>query len=128
MNNFQSNSSSQTAKQYDLEERTVFFSQQIINFCKQIKQGIILSPLINQLVRSATSIGANYNEATEASSKKDFTNKICIAKKEAKETQYWLRLIGQSSPEHVEIARNLWKEAHELTLIFSAIVRTSRSN
>jgi four helix bundle protein len=110
-------------------KKELFFSvNKLLIFVNKIKQGIILNPLINQLVRSATSIGANYNEATEASSKKDFTNKICIAKKEAKETQYWLRLIGQSSPEHVEIARNLWKEAHELTLIFSAIVRTSRNN
>lgn len=63
-------------------------------------------------------------EADEASSKKDFINKICIAKKETKETKYWLRLVAYAIPEAKDTARKLWKEAQELNLIFAAIVRS----
>ena len=107
--------------QYDLEERTVKFSQSIIEFCQTLQQNIITKPIINQLVRSATSIGANYREANGASSKRDFKNKIYICKKEARETKYWLEIIAQSNKEFKDEARTLWKEAQEFTLIFSKI-------
>lgn len=77
-------------KQYNLEERTTVFSCAIIDFLKNIQKDVISIPLTSQLIRSATSIGANYCEANGASSKKDFRNKIYICKKEAKETMYWL--------------------------------------
>ena len=67
-------------------------------------------------------------EADEASSKKDFINKICIAKKETKETRYWLRLIAYTAPEVKDETRKLWKEAQELNLIFAAIVRSKDKN
>jgi len=111
---------------YDLEERTALFSEKIIELCKKIPQNPITIPLINQLIRSGTSIGANYTEANGASSKKDFKNKIFICKKEAMETKYWLRLLAKTDKEYTEICRGLWKETHELTLIFSKISKSSQ--
>jgi four helix bundle protein len=106
---------------YNLEDRTAKFSENIIIFLKTIKKDVINTPLISQLIRSATSIGANYCEANGASSRKDFKNKISICKKEAKETKYWLQLIAKTIPEKIDECRKLWKEAQELTLIFSKI-------
>lgn len=111
-------------KQYDLEERTLRFSENIIFFVSKIKKDTVTIPLISQLVRSATSIGANYCEANGASSKKDFKNKIYICKKEAKETKYWLQLISKAVPNLNEECKIYWKEAQELTLIFSKIIHT----
>ena len=73
------------------------------------------------MVRSGTSIGANYCEANGADSKKDFSHKISICKKEAKETKYWLRLLAKACPEFADECRLLWQEAQEFTLIFSKI-------
>lgn len=114
----------QFSGKYNLEERTSVFSEKVIEFCRKIKQDAITRPVIAQLVRSATSIGANYCEANNASSKKDFRNKIFICKKEAQETKYWIRLIAKSSPEIKEEARVLWQENQELTLIFQKIVNS----
>jgi four helix bundle protein len=113
-------------QKYDLEERTAKFAENIIDFSKKLPQDQITKPLINQIVRSGTSIGANYSEADEASSKKDFINKISIAKKETKETKYWLRLIAYTLPQFKEQARKLWQEAQELNLILAAIIRNSQ--
>jgi len=107
---------------YDLEERTAKFGEDIIEFAKELPKNIITIPLINQLVRAGTSIGANYCEAIGASSKKDFRNKIFISKKESQETKHWLRMITKAVPEYREKAVKLWKEAQELTLIFNKIV------
>ena len=76
---------------------------------------------MSQLIRSATSIGANYMEANEAASKKDFKNKISICKKESNETKHWLRMIAKANPGKKERCKVFWKEAHELTLIFAKI-------
>ncbi len=73
---------------YDLEERTAKFAENIINFAKEIHKSQINLPLITQLVKAGTSVGANYCEANGASSKRDFRNKIYICKKEIKETKY----------------------------------------
>jgi len=81
----------QFSNKYDLEERTAKFGETIIEFCKSLKQDAISKPIISQLVRSGTSVGANYMEANGASSKQDFRNKIFICKKEAQETKHWLR-------------------------------------
>lgn len=104
-----------------MEERTAKFSERIIDLCKSIEKNADNLPITSQLIRSATSIGANYCEANGASSKKDFKNKICICKKEAKETKYWLRLLARSVGNRADICRDLWKESQELTLIFSKI-------
>jgi four helix bundle protein len=114
-----------TSKQtYDLEERTAKLGESIIILCSRIKKDSITNSLINQIVRSGTSIGANYMEANQASSRKDFRNKIYIAKKEANETMHWLRMITKACPEHRDDCRELWQEAKELTLIFSKITST----
>lgn len=116
----------QTNKTYDLEQRTAKFGEEIISFCKTIKQDAITRPLISQLIRSATSIGANYMEANGASSKKDFANKIYLCKKEAQETKHWLRMLASAVPEKKEATRSLWKECQELTLIFQKITTSLR--
>src|SRR3989338_1311147 len=106
---------------YDLEERTAEFAEKIIELCKKAPKNTVTIPTISQLVRSGTSIGANYCEANGASSRKDFKNKIFICKKESKETQFWLRILAKASDEVKEECGKLWQEAHELTLIFSKI-------
>jgi len=111
-----------TDQKYDLEERTAKFAEEIIEFCKSIKINTINKPIISQIIRSATSIGANYCEANGASSKQDFKNKIYICKKETNETKFWLRMIVKSNPEIKDKAKELWKEAQELTFIFSKII------
>ena len=115
-------------KKFDLEERTACFGENIIKFCKQIKETTITRPLINQIVKSATSVGANYCEANGASSKKDFQNKIYICKKEIQETKHWLRMISTAEPEKREEAKKLWKESQELTLIFGKIASSLKNN
>lgn len=106
---------------YDLEERLAIFAENIVGLCKKVPKNAVTLPIINQLVRSGTSIGANYTEANGASSKKDFKNKIYIAKKEAMETKYWLRILSKADENFKEECRKFWKEAHELTLILSKI-------
>ena len=118
----------QFTNKYDLEERTAIFSEGLIKFCKSIQENNISRPIINQLIRSGTSMGANYCEANNASSRKDFQNKIFICKKEAQETKYWLRTLSTCCPEKTEELRKLWKETHELTLIFQKIVNSLRDN
>jgi four helix bundle protein len=113
-------------RSYDLEERTALFAEKIIHFVKKLKVDAINRPLIEQIVSSSGSIGANYCEANEAESKRDFIHKIGIVKKEAKETQYWLRLLEVSNSSFKEETQCLWKEAHELLLIFSKILVTCK--
>jgi len=110
-------------QKFNLEHRTKEFSKEIIKFCKMIKADHLSRPIISQLIRSATSIGANYCEANECNSKKDFQHKISIAKKEAKETMYWLEMAAELDKNLKEPARKLWQEAHELVLIFSSILK-----
>jgi four helix bundle protein len=112
---------------YDLEERTAKFGEHIISFCKKIPESVITRSLISQLVRSGTSIGANYCEANNGSSKKDFRNKVFICKKEAQETKHWLRMISAAVPEQKENAKILWKECQELTMIFQKIISSLKN-
>lgn len=112
---------SETQKIYDLEERTALFGEQLIDFCKSSRIDYINKDLISQLIRSGTSIGANYMEANGASSRKDFRNKISICKKESQETKHWLRMLARCDNLNKESLRNLWKEAQELTMIFQKI-------
>ena len=105
---------------YNLEERTAQFGENIIDFVKPLKRDEVSRPLIGQIVRSATSIGANYMEADGAESKKDFVHKIALCKKESKETKHWLRMIAKANPQ--ADCKILSKEAHELSLIFSSII------
>ena len=107
---------------YDLEERTAKFGEGIILLCRGIKQDTITKPIISQLIRSATSIGANYMEANGASSRKDF-----ICKKEAQETKHWLRMLAGCVPDAKDKIRKLWQECQELTLIFQKIASSARN-
>ncbi|MFH1656690.1 MAG: four helix bundle protein [Candidatus Nealsonbacteria bacterium] len=118
----------QFSNDYDLEERTAKFGEQIILFCRCLDQDVITKPIISQLVRSGTSIGANYMEANGASSKKDFKNKIYICKKETQETKHWLRMIANCVPERKQEIREIWQECQELTLIFQKITMSLRDN
>ena len=108
-------------KKYDLEERTAKFGEKIIDFCKNSLKDAVTRPIISQLVRSGTSIGANYMEANAASSRKDFRNKIFICKKESQETKHWLRMISKCQPDKIDQIKVLWEECQELTLIFQKI-------
>lgn len=108
---------------FDLEERTARFGEAVIALAKQIPRNAVTLPLITQLVKAGTSVGANYCEADDAESRKDFLHKIGICRKEARECRYWFRIISSAAPEIKEDARALWREAHELHLIFSKIFR-----
>ncbi|SRR6266550_28536 len=110
---------------YDLEERTLTFSVSVIRHCARIKQPLV-RPLIDQLLRSATSIGANYAEANNAVSKQDFKSKIYIAKKEAAETKYWLKLLSELGDQDQGL-KNLQKEAQELLMILQKIANSLRT-
>ena len=113
-------------QKFDLEKRTAKFGEDIIEFAKKIPPISITLPLITQLVKAGTSVGANYCEADCAETKKDFEHKIGICKKESKETKHWLRMIAKAVPELKDESREHWKEANELNLIFSSIVNKSR--
>jgi four helix bundle protein len=109
--------------EYNLVERTALFGESVIVFAKAVPVGVVTSPLVGQVVRSATSIGANYCEADDSESRKDFRHKISLCRKESKETKHWLRMIAAAEPQLKDRARNLWQEAKELNLIFGAILR-----
>ena len=109
-------------KKYDLEDRTANFGKDVIRFCRKIKKDVITVPLITQLVKSSTSVGANYCEADDAESSADFKHKIGICKKEARETKHWFKMISVAIPELEEEASVLMQEANELNLIFNAII------
>lgn len=115
-------------RKYDLEERNAKFGEKIIGFYRSLPQNSINRSLINQIVRSGTSIGANYAEANQTVTVKDFINKMVTCKKESNETKYWLRMIAHANPERKQDCRNLWKEAHEYILIFSKSVSTAHKN
>ena len=110
---------------YDLEERVAKFGENIIDFAKKVTKNEITKPLISQIIRSGTSIGANYMEANEASSKKDFRNKIKICCKESRETKHWLRMIARADEKVILSCKLLWKEADEINKIFGSIARKS---
>ncbi len=113
---------------YDLEERTAKFAESIIEFCKKIPKNDLTVSIIKQIIKAGTSVGANYCEADCAESRKDFEHKIGICKKESKEAKYWMRIVVKAVPELKKEAKVLWKEAHELQLIFITIVKNSRKN
>ena len=108
---------------FDLEERTACFGEAILRFVKNIPRSPANDRLVGQLVGCGTSVGANYCEANERVSKKDFRNTIGRCVKEAKETKYFLRLIATAEPQRAEEARALYREAKELHLIFASMFR-----
>jgi len=116
----------QNPKQYDLEERTLKFAKRVRAFVKKLKTTISNIEDGKQLVRASGSVGANYIEANEALSKKDFVMRIKICRKEAKESRYWLKLVNPEGKLEIERERKeLVQEAIELTNIFGSILRKS---
>ena len=111
-------------KEYDLEEKLEQFGEKIIELAKKVPKNTITTPILGQLIRAGTSIGANYMEANGASSKKDFKNKIHICKKEAKETMHWLRMLAKAYENVKGGCRELWQEAKGYAKVFSSIIRT----
>ena len=111
---------------YDLEDRTLKFAGDVRAFVKELPRSVANREDTSQVVRSSGSVGANYIEANEALSKKDFLMRIRIARKEAKETAYWLKLIDTGDKTAIEEKRNaLHQEARELMFILSSIMRKS---
>ena len=110
-------------KRYDLAERTASFAERVVRFARALPQDAVTRPLISPVVRSGGSVGANYCEADDAISKKEFRLKIGTCRKEANETKYWIRVIVAAVPSVRDEARVLWQEAKELHLIFCAILR-----
>lgn len=108
---------------FDLEERTARFGEAIVRFSKKIPRNPTNDRLIGQLVGCGTSIGANYCEASERVSKRDFRNIIGRCVKEAKETRFFLRMVAASEPKLAEEGRELYREARALHLIFASIYR-----
>lgn len=111
----------QRDRSYDLAERTATFGESVIRFARTIDRDAVTMPLISQLIRSSTSVGANYAEADEAGSKREFKYRISVCRREARETQFWLRMIVAATPKSAETARVHWHEARELVRIFAAI-------
>ncbi len=112
----------QNTKRYDLEDRTLEYGKRIIRLSKALPKNQINFSFVSQIIRSGTSVGANYREANETSTKKDFLFRIRICRKEAKETIYWLNLIIEANPEFQARIEPLLKESTELVKIFAAIL------
>lgn len=110
---------------YDLDERTAVFGERIVEFALSLKETAVTRPLISQIVRSGTSVGANYIEADDAVSRKEFALKIGTCRKESRETKHWLRMIVKAAPDQRDAVEPLWREANELHLIFSKIRRAT---
>ncbi len=113
---------------FDLEERTAKFGEAVIAFARRVPLQPVTECLVRQVVRSGTSIGANYCEADDAGTKKEFRYRISICKRESRETKHWFRMIVAAVPELKEDARSLWREAKELNLIFAAIYRGKKDH
>jgi four helix bundle protein len=110
-------------KPYDMEERTALFGEEVVRFAKRIPKGPGNNRLIDQFVGAGTSLGANYAEASETVSQKDFKYAVSRCVKEAKETRFFLRMIAAAEPTLAEEARRLYREARELHLIFASMYR-----
>ncbi len=113
--------------EYDLAERTKTLSKQIITCIKKIKINFLNKNTISQLLRSATSVGANYQEAIGAVSRNDFRNKIHICRKEIQETMYWIEILAHSEEEIKPELRIIWLEAQELAKIFNKASQTLKN-
>ena len=112
---------------YDLEERTLEFGKRIIRMAKELPKNTINFNLMNQVVRSGTSMGANYREANETETKKDFQFRMRISRKEGKETIYWLNLIIEANPQLKKRMDLLIQENTELVKIFASIIEKCKN-
>jgi len=114
------------SKRYDLEERTLRFAKDVVEFAGTLPKTMANIEIAKQIIRSSSSVGANYIEANEALSKKDFTIRVKICRKEAKESKYWLRLVEVKGEDAEGIRQSLINEATELTKIFGSIVEKAK--
>jgi four helix bundle protein len=112
---------------YDLQKRTARFGEAVLDFASKIPEDAVANRIINQSVGAGTSVGANYVEADDAVSKKEFLKSIGTCKKEAREVKHFLRMTVRAVPELKPQARKLWMEARELHLIFSKIWRSGKN-
>ncbi len=110
----------------ELEDRLARFAERVIDLCKKLPKDSINQRIIPQVVSSSGSSLANYGEACEAESKRDFQHKIGIVKKELRESKNWLRLIARANPNFKDECLGIWQETHELLLIFSKSLKTSK--
>jgi four helix bundle protein len=110
-----------------LTARVEEYGKTVIRYAKLIPKGVLTLPLISQFIRSGTSVGANYFEADEAESKNDYIHKVGIAKIEARETGYWIKMIVEAEPKLKSDSLTLAQETKELCLIFNAIINKVRS-
>jgi four helix bundle protein len=113
---------SREKKRFDLEERTFQFARAVIDFVRILPKTNVNTELIKQVVRSSGSVGANYIEANEALSKKDYTFRVKICRKEAKETVYWLKLLDIKGEAIIKKRQSLINEVTELMKIFGSII------
>jgi four helix bundle protein len=113
-------------KQSIIQEKSFLFSLMIVNLYRELSKNE-KNPILTQLLRSATSIGANVNEASAGQTKRDFITKMAIASKEARETKYWLKLLNEAKWYNYDLSKQL-KESEELIRILTAIVKTSQQN
>ncbi len=107
---------------FDLEERTLEFGKAIISLVNKLPKNIVNINLCSQIVRSGTSVGANYREANASLGNKDFLMKARICKKEAMETLYWLKLLKENNPNFIAELDKLIDENEQIIRIFSAII------
>ncbi len=113
---------------YDLEVRTKKFAKNIVSLMMRLPKNSVNNRMIEQLIGSGGSVGANYCEANEAESKKDFIHKVGICKKEIKETRYWLDLLSHANLNYENEFKALSIEAQELLMIFSKIIASCKKN
>jgi len=116
----------QKTKIYDLEKRTLEYGKRIIHLCRSLSKDTINNTISSQLARSGTSLGANYREANETVTKKDFSFRMRICRKEGKETVYWLQLLIEANPDLEKRVAPLLQETIELVKIFAAIIEKSK--
>ena len=109
-------------KKFDLEKRTTDFAKAVIETCKALPVNPMNNRIVGQVVGSAGSVGANYREANDALGKKDFLQRMRIARREAKEAHHWLELALTANPNYAVAIKPLINEAEELKKIFSAII------
>lgn len=107
---------------FDLEERTLNFAKKIIHLCQSLPNNTVNFKLIDQIIRSAGSVGANYREANDALGKKDFLLRLRISRKESKETLFWLDLISDANPKIEKDISPLTEECVQIRNILSAII------
>ncbi len=114
-------------KKYDLEDRTLEFSKRILKMVKALSADDINKHYTNQIIRSSSSVGANYREANDALGKKDFEHRVKISRKESKETSFWIELIMEHNPRMKSRMQDILKESIELTKILSSIITKSKN-